>query len=128
MLGSKMKSFMLLAGAVILLLVFLSWTLISKSSSSQIALDPRHLSGIQTGPMPWLPEIKHLLSRLKATSLPALSQEGHPTHTSSTREGVTSKLMVDATVKSGFRGEVAEPTKEMRGTVLRHWKEYVFGG
>lgn len=47
---------------------------------------------------------------------------------SSTAEGVTSKLMVDATVKSGFRGEVAEPTEEMRGTVLKRWKEYGFGG
>lgn len=47
---------------------------------------------------------------------------------SSTAEGVTSKLMVDATVKSGFRGEVAEPIEEMRGTVLKRWKEYGFGG
>lgn len=47
---------------------------------------------------------------------------------SSTADGVTSKLMVDATVKSGFRGEVAEPTDEMRGTVLKRWKEYGFGG
>lgn len=47
---------------------------------------------------------------------------------SSTSDGVTSKLMVDATMKPGFRGEVAEPTDEMRGTVLKRWNEYGFTG
>ncbi len=47
---------------------------------------------------------------------------------SSTADGVTSKLMADATIKPGFRGEVAEPTDEMRGTVLKRWNEYGFGG
>jgi UbiD family decarboxylase len=47
---------------------------------------------------------------------------------SSTVDGVTSKMMADATIKSGFRGQVAEPTDEMRGTVLGRWKEYGFGG
>ncbi len=47
---------------------------------------------------------------------------------SSTADGVTSKLMADATIKPGFRGEVAEPTDEMRGTVPKRWKEYGFGG
>ena len=46
---------------------------------------------------------------------------------SSTPEGVTSKLMVDATIKNGFRGRVAEPSQEMRGAVLKRWKEYGFG-
>jgi len=45
---------------------------------------------------------------------------------SSTPDGVTSKLMMDATIKPGFRGQVAEPTDEMRGTVLKRWKEYGF--
>jgi UbiD family decarboxylase len=47
---------------------------------------------------------------------------------SSTVDGVTSKMMADATIKSGFRGQVAEPTDEMRATVLGRWKEYGFGG
>jgi UbiD family decarboxylase len=47
---------------------------------------------------------------------------------SSTVDGVTSKIMADATIKSGFRGQVAEPTDEMRATVLGRWKEYGFGG
>jgi UbiD family decarboxylase len=43
---------------------------------------------------------------------------------SSTPEGVTSKLMADATMKKDFRGEVAEPTDEMRELVKTRWREY----
>jgi UbiD family decarboxylase len=45
---------------------------------------------------------------------------------SSTVEGLTSKLMLDLTIKETFRGEVAEPTDSMRQAVLRRWKEYGF--
>jgi UbiD family decarboxylase len=45
---------------------------------------------------------------------------------SATEEGVTSKLMADCTIKPGFRGQVAQPTDEMRKTVLSRWKEYGF--
>jgi UbiD family decarboxylase len=45
---------------------------------------------------------------------------------SATVEGLTSKLMLDLTVKENFRGEVAEPTDSMRQAVLRRWKEYGF--
>ena len=41
-------------------------------------------------------------------------------------DGLTSKLMLDLTVKENFRGEVAEPTDEMRRTILQRWKEYGF--
>jgi UbiD family decarboxylase len=41
-------------------------------------------------------------------------------------DGLTSKLMLDLTIKENFRGEVAEPTEEMRRTVLQRWKEYGF--
>lgn len=41
-------------------------------------------------------------------------------------DGLTSKLMLDLTIKENFRGEVAEPTKQMRRTVLQRWKEYGF--
>jgi UbiD family decarboxylase len=47
---------------------------------------------------------------------------------SSTADGVTSKMMIDATIKEGFRGQVAQPADEMRETVLKRWKEYGFGG
>ncbi|HEY2987016.1 MAG TPA: UbiD family decarboxylase [Candidatus Binatia bacterium] len=47
---------------------------------------------------------------------------------SSTADGVTSKMMIDATIKEGFRGQVAQPTDEMRETVLKRWKEFGFGG
>ena len=43
---------------------------------------------------------------------------------SSTPDGVTSKLMADATMKKDFRGEVAEPTDEMRELVKQRWREY----
>jgi 3-polyprenyl-4-hydroxybenzoate decarboxylase len=45
---------------------------------------------------------------------------------SSTADGVTSKMMIDATIKEGFRGQVAQPTDDMRETVLQRWKEYGF--
>ena len=45
---------------------------------------------------------------------------------SATAEGVTSKLMLDLTIKQSFRGEVAEPTDTMRQAVLQRWKEYGF--
>ena len=41
-------------------------------------------------------------------------------------DGLTSKLMLDLTIKENFRGEVAEPTNVMRQAVLSRWKEYGF--
>ena len=43
---------------------------------------------------------------------------------SAAADGLTSKLMLDLTVKENFRGEVAEPTDTMRQQVLRRWAEY----
>jgi 2,5-furandicarboxylate decarboxylase 1 len=45
---------------------------------------------------------------------------------SATVDGLTSKLMLDLTIKKNFRGEVAEPTDAMRQAVLQRWKEYGF--
>lgn len=45
---------------------------------------------------------------------------------SATVDGLTSKLMLDLTVKGNFRGEVAEPTDAMRQAVLQRWQEYGF--
>ena len=45
---------------------------------------------------------------------------------SATVDGLTSKLMLDLTIKKNFRGEVAEPTASMREGVLKRWKEYGF--
>ncbi len=45
---------------------------------------------------------------------------------SATVDGLTSKLMLDLTIKKNFRGEVAEPTASMRESVLKRWKEYGF--
>jgi UbiD family decarboxylase len=43
---------------------------------------------------------------------------------SATSEGVTSKLMVDATIKPDFRGQVAQPNVEMREYVKKKWRDY----
>ena len=45
---------------------------------------------------------------------------------SATVDGLTSKLMLDLTIKKNFRGEVAEPTASLRESVLKKWKEYGF--
>lgn len=45
---------------------------------------------------------------------------------SATAEGLTSKLMLNLTMKENFRGEVAEPTDSMRQAVLQKWNEYGF--
>ncbi|HYQ96731.1 MAG TPA: UbiD family decarboxylase [Candidatus Nitrosocosmicus sp.] len=45
---------------------------------------------------------------------------------SATVDGLTSKLMLDLTIKKNFRGEVAEPTASMRESVLKRWNEYGF--
>ncbi len=41
-------------------------------------------------------------------------------------DGLTSKLMLDLTIKKNFRGEVAEPTASMRESVLKRWNQYGF--
>jgi len=43
-------------------------------------VDPKALAGIQNGTAPWQPEIEHLIDRLRAIGLPALSQEGTVLH------------------------------------------------
>jgi UbiD family decarboxylase len=45
---------------------------------------------------------------------------------SASADGLTSKLMLDLTIKKNFRGEVAEPTPATRESVLKRWKEYGF--
>ncbi|MET0501599.1 MAG: UbiD family decarboxylase [Candidatus Binatia bacterium] len=45
---------------------------------------------------------------------------------SATVDGLTSKLMLDLTIKENFRGQVAEPTDTMRQSVLQRSKEYGF--
>jgi hypothetical protein len=56
--------------------------LIAKGEPAQTTSEPAAaaLSGMQTGPAPWLPEIKNLRARLKAINLPALSAEGEALH------------------------------------------------
>jgi len=43
---------------------------------------------------------------------------------SAAADGLTSKLMLDLTIKENFRGEVAEPTSDMREKVLAKWQQY----
>ncbi|MBA3788968.1 hypothetical protein H0X32_01060 [Patescibacteria group bacterium] len=46
----------------------------------QTLTDSSALPGMQVGNAPWAPELSHLLERLKAIHLPALSQEGTALH------------------------------------------------
>jgi hypothetical protein len=57
-------------------------TFIARGEPAQTTSEPAvaTLSGMQTGPAPWLPEIKNLRARLKAINLPALSAEGEELH------------------------------------------------
>ena len=43
--------------------------------------DPEKLPGLETGTIPWMPEIAHLRQRLSMINLPALSAEGAALHT-----------------------------------------------
>jgi UbiD family decarboxylase len=45
---------------------------------------------------------------------------------SSDANGVTDKLMIDATKKKGFRGTVAQPTREMMRKIESRWQQYGF--
>ncbi|OGA12405.1 MAG: hypothetical protein A3H32_01980 [Betaproteobacteria bacterium RIFCSPLOWO2_02_FULL_63_19] len=45
---------------------------------------------------------------------------------SSDEFGVTDKLLIDATMKRGFRGKVAEPTKAMMDKIETRWNRYGF--
>lgn len=45
---------------------------------------------------------------------------------SSDAYGVTDKIFIDATMKTGFRGRVAEPTKAMMEKIEWRWKKYGF--
>jgi len=80
MLKSQTKSIIAVAGTAILLTIFFSGAFVSKGRSAGNASDPNTLPGIQTGPVPWSAETDHLLARLQAISLPALSAEGNALH------------------------------------------------
>ncbi len=80
MLKTKKKSVTLIAGTLILFIMFFSWGFISKGRTAQVGSDPNTLPGIQTGPMPWPVEIERLFSRLLVIGLPALSEEGNALH------------------------------------------------
>ena len=54
--------------------------LIAKGEPAQTTSESGALPGVQTGPAPWLPEIKNLRARLKAINLPALGAEGEALH------------------------------------------------
>lgn len=68
----------IIAVAVIALLVLGRFT--SRPIPPPQNIDPKALAGIQAGTTPWKAETDHLLSRLRAIGLPALSQEGNALH------------------------------------------------
>jgi hypothetical protein len=65
---------------IAVLVVLLSWNHLFPQKSTVTVSTPDSLHGIQTGNIPWAPELPHLLARLKAIGLPALSAEGNALH------------------------------------------------
>jgi hypothetical protein len=77
---SETRSVVTLAKTIILFVLVVSCVFLSKGTTAEIASNPNSLPGIQTGPLPWPPEIEQLRSRLKTIGLPALPAEGTAIH------------------------------------------------
>ena len=66
---------------IVIVLIFSISKLFSGTPTAvQTISDPSTLPGLETGTVPWAPEIDHLAARLKAIGLPALPQEGTAMH------------------------------------------------
>ena len=83
-----MKTKIIIAAVVVMLLILLGWQRIFPSASGSAAVmqsapimvDPTTLPGIQAGNAPWSVELSHLKERLSAIGLVALPQEGTTLH------------------------------------------------
>lgn len=69
-----------------------------------------------------------VLTRVQATRDIFILPAGRGTRLdpSSDADGLTDKVFIDATRKKGFKGSVAEPTREMMKKVEARWKDYGF--
>jgi hypothetical protein len=75
----KNKSVWWVIGIVVLIAALLMVGRITKRPAQTVS-DPSTLPGLQTGNVPWPPEIEHLALRLSQDGLPALSAEGTVLH------------------------------------------------
>ena len=66
--------------ALVACLILVIAVLVANGESAQTTSSTASLPGMRTGPAPWLPDIEHLLPRLKAINLPALYEEGDALH------------------------------------------------
>ena len=75
-----MSSKLIIVTMISLLTVASLFVAIGKGEPAETNFESSTLPGMQTGPAPWLPEIKNLRARLKAINLPALGAEGEKLH------------------------------------------------
>lgn len=76
-----MKTKLTIGGIALLIVLLLSWNRIFPAPVPVgLITDPNNLPGIQTGMIPWVPEIPQLRARLAAIGLPALGAEGSVLH------------------------------------------------
>jgi hypothetical protein len=78
--GMRSKNQFLCVVVIAVVIGSLSPAFIPQGKAAQSVTDPNKLPGIQTGQPPWIAEIEHLLDRLQAIHLPALSAEGNALH------------------------------------------------
>jgi len=69
-----------ITGVIIIVVGLFIWVSSIPKPTPKIINNPQSLAGIQTGDVPWIPELDHLRERLNAIGLPALSAEGTVLH------------------------------------------------
>ncbi|MDE2173575.1 MAG: hypothetical protein KGJ31_03295, partial [Patescibacteria group bacterium] len=76
-----MKTTFIIGGLVVVTGLLLSWNRIfPPATPTALITDPNNLPGIETGNVPWIPEMANLRVRLKDIGLPALASEGSALH------------------------------------------------
>ena len=75
-----MKTTLIIGALVIAIGLLLSWGRLFPTTQTVLITDPNNLPGIETGNVPWIPEIANLHARLKDIGLPALASEGSALH------------------------------------------------
>ncbi len=75
-----MKTTLIVGAGIAVLGLLLSWNRLFPSPLAVLVTNPDQLPGIETGSVPWYPEIAHLRARLADIGLPALGAEGTALH------------------------------------------------
>ncbi len=75
-----MKTTLIVGGFVVATGILLFWNHLFPGKPAALITDPNNLPGIETGDVPWIPEMQNLRVRLTDIGLPALSSEGSVLH------------------------------------------------